>query len=92
MGDAPWISAADGEDGPFDLALHDGELFLANKESGLLRTDWTPPTLTIPTTTTLTVAVHPALPAQPDLLESLGPVLAIAATSQTGVALVEACP
>ncbi len=92
LGEAPWISAADGEDGPFDLAMHDGELFLANRESGLLRAAWTPPTLTIPTTTTLTSAIHADLPSQPDLLDNLGALLVIGSSWQNEAVVVEACP
>ena len=88
----PVISAADGEDGPFAAALHEGELFLANMESGTLRADWTTEGLAIPVGTTLTADVWPGGPLQPNRADLFDGVLILGTTWGSSVGLVEICP
>ncbi len=91
VGDAPWISAFDADDGPFQIDLLNGELLLANSESGMLRADYDPLGTTIPTATTLTAALWPEVPSLPRRMARDGSLLAIAQDFSTSLGLVEVC-
>jgi hypothetical protein len=88
---APCISSFDAEDGPFQGALFAGELFLANSESGVLRLPWTPPTLAVPNSTTLTPAIWPDVPTYPMRLERLDDVLVLTGVFGASVGMVRIC-
>ncbi len=91
MDDSPCISANGEEDGAFQGSIYNGELFLANGESGLLRLPWTPPNLSVPQTTTLTDAVWPEVTEVPVRVERVDDVLFLLGRDGDGVGVVRIC-
>ena len=64
-------------DGAFQAQLYEGELFVANGHSGVLRMPWTPDALVVPQQTTLTAAIWPDRPEMIKRVERIDDLLVL---------------
>ncbi|MCA9688988.1 MAG: hypothetical protein KC636_05220 [Myxococcales bacterium] len=91
IGETPVISSFDAQDGAFELVIYNDELFIANGESGVLRTKWAGDGVRVPKTTTLTAELWPDVPKRPARLAMFRDVLVVMEPLADAVGLVTIC-
>jgi hypothetical protein len=93
LSDTPcqWIHWKE-SDGAYQAQLYDGELFVANGHSGVLRMPWTPDALVVPVESTLTADIWPERPEMLKRMERIDDLLVLYDDWNPKVGLVRICP
>ncbi len=91
FGEAPIISAFDAHDGPFAVEWLNGQLVVANSESGLLSGRLDGAGVGLDESTALTAELSPGLPARPQSLAGLDDVVVTLEPGRAAAAFVGLC-